>query len=480
MQDYKMWIDGEWVGAQSGKTYGVINPATGEEIARVPLGGQPEVDRAVEAAARAFPEWSGKSQQERSAVVGRIAAMLRERTEEFAMLDSLDHGTPISTARHMVAGAIGNLEFNAQGAKTLMSEVIPIRPDALHFFFREPVGVCALIIPWNVPLTMVGSKLGSALSLGNTCVIKPPSIDSLTTLKFAEILDQAGLPRGAVSVITGPGGSVGTALATHPGVDLISFTGSSETGKNIMAKSSATIKRLVLELGGKNPFIILDDADIDLAAEKAMTSQLRNSGQICASPGRYYVSERRHDEFVSKFVEAAKKFKVGDPLDPTTNMGPDGLGRAPGSRRVLHQVRHRGRGTPRPRRKRPTEKPLDKGCYVMPTIFTDVTQSMKIAREEIFGPVACILRYKSEADLPALANDNVYGLCASIWTKDMVKAIGLAKKLRAGTIYINDHLTIGPEMPWGGFRESGIGKENSVVGLEEYTQLKLIAMELTK
>jgi acyl-CoA reductase-like NAD-dependent aldehyde dehydrogenase len=480
MQDYRMWIDGEWVGAQSGKTYGVINPATGEEMARVPLGGQPEVDRAVNAAARAFPEWSGKPQQERSAVVSRIAALLRERAEEFAKLDCLDHGTPISTARHMVGGAVGNLEFNAEGAKTLMSEVIPIRPDALHFFLREPVGVCALIIPWNVPLTMVGSKLGSAPSLGNTCVVKPPSIDSLTTLAFAEILEQAGLPRGAVSVITGPGGSVGTALATHPGVDLVSFTGSSETGKDIMAKSSATVKRLVLELGGKNPFIILDDADIDLAAEKAVTSQLRNSGQICASPGRYYVSERKHDEFVARFVEKAKRFKVGDPLDPTTNMGPmvsaehrDHVecyiesGVREGARLVLG-----GR--------RPTEKPLDRGCYVMPTIFADVAQNMRIAREEIFGPVACVLRYRSEADVAGLANDNVYGLCASIWTKDMVKAIGLAKRLRAGTVYINDHLTIGPEMPWGGFKESGIGKENSVVGLQEYTQLKLIAMELTK
>ena len=191
MRDYKMWIDGEWVDAQSGKTYGVINPATGEEIATVPLGGRPEVDRAVDAAARAFPEWSGRSQQERSAVMGRIVALLQERAEEFAMLDCLDHGTPISAARQLVAAAVGNLEFNAHGAKTLMSEVIPIRPDALHFFLREPVGVCALIIPWNVPLMMVGAKLGAALSLGNTCVVKPPSIDSLTTLALAEILEQA-------------------------------------------------------------------------------------------------------------------------------------------------------------------------------------------------------------------------------------------------------------------------------------------------
>jgi acyl-CoA reductase-like NAD-dependent aldehyde dehydrogenase len=480
MDTYKMWIGGAYCDAESGKTYGVTNPATGEEIARAPLGDRSDVDKAVDAATRAFPEWSGKSQQERSATVHRIAALLKERVEEFARLDALDHGTPVSTAYHMVGGAVANLDFNSQGARTIMSDVIPIRPDALHFFHREPVGVCALIIPWNVPLTMVGSKLGAALSLGNTCVVKPPSIDSLTTLKFAEILDQVGLPPGAVNIVTGPGGTVGTALAAHPGVDLISFTGSSETGKDIMAKASGTVKRLVLELGGKNPFIILDDADIDLAAQKAMTSQLRNSGQICASPGRYYVSEKRHDEFVAKLIQAMNTFRVGDPLDPKTNMGPmvseehrDKVeyyircGVEEGAKLVLGGMR-------------PTEPPFDKGFYVMPTIFTGVTQNMKIAREEIFGPVACVLTYKSEDEVIGLANDNVYGLCASVWTRDTVKATGFAKKLRAGTIYINDHLTIGPEMPWGGFRQSGVGKENSVVGLEEYTQLKLIALELTR
>jgi acyl-CoA reductase-like NAD-dependent aldehyde dehydrogenase len=379
----------------------------------------------------------------------------------------------------MVAGAAGNIEFNAQTARTLMADVIPIRPDALHFFHREPVGVCALIIPWNVPLTMIGAKLGAALSVGNTCVVKPPSIDSLTALKFAEILDSAGLPPGAVNIITGPGSSVGSVLSAHPGVDLISFTGSSETGNDIMARASHTVKRLTLELGGKNPFIILDDADIDLAAQKAVTSSLRNSGQVCASPGRYYITKRHHDEFVAKFIAGIKNFKVGDPLDEKTNMGP--LVSSEHRDKVEYYIRS---GIEEGAKlvlggKRPTEPPFDKGYYVMPTLFTEVTQSMKIAREEIFGPVACVLKYKSEDEVIELANDNTFGLCASVWTRDMVKAIRFARKLQAGTIYINDHLTIGPEMPWGGFRESGIGKENSVVGLEDYTQLKLIAMELT-
>jgi acyl-CoA reductase-like NAD-dependent aldehyde dehydrogenase len=481
MDTYKMWIGGKYVEAETGKTFGVINPATGEEIARVPLGGQADVEKAVAAATRAFPEWSGKSQPERSAIVNRIGALIREHTEELAMLDCLDHGTPITMARHMItAGAAGNFEFNAQAARSLMADVIPIRPDALHFFHREPVGVCALIIPWNVPLPLIGSKLGSALSVGNTCVVKPPSIDSLAALKLAEILDKAGLPEGAVNIITGPGDIVGHALAVHPGVDLISFTGSSETGKQIMARASQTVKRLTLELGGKNPFIVLEDADIDAAAQKAVTSSLLNSGQICASPGRYYIIERHHDEFVSKFIEGAKNFKVGNPLDEKTNMGP--LVSAEHRDKVEYYIRS---GIEEGAKlvlggKRPTEPPFDKGYYVMPTIFTNVTQNIKIAREEIFGPVACVLKYKSEDEVIELANDNTFGLCASVWTRDILKAISFAKKLRAGTIYINDHLTIGPEMPWGGFRESGIGKENSVVGLEEYTQLKLIAMELTK
>jgi acyl-CoA reductase-like NAD-dependent aldehyde dehydrogenase len=480
METYKMWIGGKYVEAETGKTFSVINPATGEEIARVPLGGQAEVDKAVQAAAKAFPEWSGKSQPERSAIVNRIGALIREHAEEFAMLDCLDHGTPITMARHMTAGAAANFEFNAQAARTLMADVIPIRPDALHFFHREPVGVCALIIPWNVPLPLIGSKLGAALSVGNTCVVKPPSIDSLTALKLAKILDKVGLPEGAVNIITGPGDIVGNALAVHQGVDLISFTGSSETGKEIMARASQTVKRLTLELGGKNPFIVLEDADIDAAAQKAVMSSLLNSGQICASPGRYYIIERHHDEFVTKFIAGVKNFKVGDPLDEKTLMGP--VVSAEHRDKVEYYIKS---GIEEGAKlvlggKRPTEPPFDKGYYVMPTIFTEVTQNMKIAREEIFGPVACILKFKSEHEVIDLANDNTFGLCASVWTKDIVKAINFAKRLRAGTIYINDHLTIGPEMPWGGFRESGIGKENSVVGLEDYTQLKLIAMELTK
>lgn len=478
MEQYKMWINGKWVPAISGETYKAVNPATGEDIAEIPLGDERDVDLAVQAARNAFPIWSKKAPAERAEILCRIAAMLKKETEKFAHIDAIDHGTPIMMARRMVGGAANNIEFSAQASRAMFGEVIPINQNNFHYHRREPVGVCALIIPWNVPLVMIGSKMGAALATGNTCVIKPPSIDSMAALKFAEILERAGLPEGAVNIITGPGGSVGNALATHNDVNLVSFTGSSETGKAIMAAGSQTVKRMTLELGGKNPFIVLDDADLEIVVSKAVMSSLANSGMICASPGRYYISEKRYNEFVERFVAVAQKWIVGDPMNEKTMMGPvvsaehrDSIeayiqsGKDQGARCVLGG-------------ERPMAPPMDKGYYVMPTVFTDVTQDMTIAREEIFGPVASILKYKTEDDVLALANDNKFGLSASVWTQNINKAIHFANELETGAVWINDHLTISPEMPWGGIKESGIGKENSVIGLEEYTQLKLVAINL--
>lgn len=478
MQSYKMWIGGRWVDAVSGKTISVVNPATEEKIAVIPSGGREDVDLAVAAARKAFPVWSKKPQAERTAVVCKLAQLLRERAEEFAQIDCLDHGTPITAARRMVMGTAGNLEFNAHAARALMGEVIPINSQMIHFQKREPVGVAALIIPWNVPLVMVGSKLGAALSVGNTCVVKPPSIDSMAALKLGELLEQLDLPEGAVNIISGPGSTVGNALATHPGVDMISFTGSCETGKDIMTAASQTVKHVTLELGGKNPFIVLEDADLKATAQKAVMSSLANAGMVCASPGRYYIPKKCYKEFVDLFVEFAQKWTFGDPTDEKTMMGPmvsaehrDSVERY--IRSGLEEGAKLALGG-----KRPTRPPLDKGYFVPPTVFTDVTQNMKIAREEIFGPVACMLSYTTEEEVLALANDNTFGLCASVWTRDINKAMHFANELQAGAVYINDHLTIFPEMPWGGFKESGIGKENSMVGLKGFTHLKLVAMNL--
>ena len=317
-----------------------------------------------------------------------------------------------------------------------------------------------------------------ALEGANTWVVKPASIDSLAPLKFAEILEKSGLPEGTVNFVTGPGASVGEALASHPGVDIISFTGSSETGKAIMAAASFTMKRIIMELGGKNPFIVLEDADVDAVVGNAVMFATFNSGQVCAAPGRFYIHEKIYDEFVDRFVAIAKDIVVGDPTDKRTQMGPVvsaehrdkiesyiKIGIEEGAKLLLGG-------------KRPTQPPLDKGYYVMPTVFANVTQNMRIAREEIFGPVACFLKFSSDEEVIQKANDTVYGLSATVWTKDTARGMRMANKIKAGSVFVNSTPPPSPEIPWGGFKESGIGKESSKVGLEEVTQLKVIGVHL--
>jgi acyl-CoA reductase-like NAD-dependent aldehyde dehydrogenase len=479
MREYsKMWIGGNWLNAASGKSLTEVNPATEEEIARIPLGGAEDTSKAVAAARRAFPLWSQKPQTERSRILSRIAAALEEEREELVKLDVLEHGTPVGLSDIFMHVPPEHFEYAAQASRAIMGEVIPSHPGALFYTQREPVGVCALITPWNVPLMLITAKLGPALAMGNTCVVKPPSINSLTALKFAEILEKLELPPGTVNIITGTGASVGGAIAAHPGVDMISFTGSVETGKTLMAAASGTVKRLALELGGKNPFIVLEDADMEAAVDKAVSCQFRNSGQVCAAPGRFYVHKKLHDEFLERFVAAAKKVVVGDPNDKKTEMGPvvsaehrdriEGYissGLKEGAKLLL--------GGKRPK------APLDKGYYVMPTVFSGITPKMTIAREEIFGPVACFMEpFSSDDEVIRLANDNIYGLSASVWTRNAPRGIRLANQIRAGAVWINDHMIIGAELPWGGYKQSGYGRENGILGLEEFTQVKLISLDM--
>ena len=479
MKQYKMWIGGKWVDAESGETYPVFNPATEAEITQVPLGGKADVDKAVAAARKAFPLWSKKSQAERSEIAMKIAALLRDNAEELGRIDTLDHGTPKLRAASRSAGSAQWFEWAAYNARSLMGNTVPASSNELAYLQREPIGVVALITPWNLPLLMIIQKLAPALTVGNTCIIKPPSIDSLQALKFGELLDTLGLPPGTVNIITGPGSTVGEGLASHPGVDMVAFTGSCETGKRIMALASQTVKRLQLELGGKNPVIILDDADVSTAVFSMLMFQFANSGQICAAPGRFYVHEKVYDEFLEKVTAAAKKMVVGDPNDEKTQMGPlvsaehrdkvEGYiksGIDEGAKLVLGG-------------KRPTAPPLHKGYYVVPTIFTNVTQKMKIAREEIFGPVICIMeKFNSDEKVIEMANDTTYGLTSYVWTRDTARGIRFANELQAGTVVLNNSGSGGPELPWGGYKESGIGKEGSLYGLYEYTNLKRIHVDL--
>jgi acyl-CoA reductase-like NAD-dependent aldehyde dehydrogenase len=478
MKQYEMWIGGKWVDAESNKTYPVYNPANGEVLTRLPLGDRAEVDNAVIAARKAFPIWSKKPQSERSAIAMKIAALFREHAEELGKIDTLDHGSPLKRAAFSASRLSDRFEWAAFNARSLMGHTVPQSSDVMVYLQREPIGVVALITPWNIPLGMIVQKLAPALTLGNTCIIKPPSIDSLSALKLAEILEKLELPPGTVNVITGPGGTVGHALATHPGVDMIAFTGSCETGKELISLSSQTVKRLQLELGGKNPIIVLDDADVGAAANEMVNGQLMNSGQTCAAPGRFYVHEKVYDEFVEKFIAAAGKWVVGDPSDEKTTMGPlvsaehrdhvEGYiksGLDEGAMIVL--------GGKRP------AAPLDKGYYVVPTVFTNVKQKMKIAREEIFGPVACIMEpFSSDEKVLEMANDNTYGLCAHVWTKDAARGMRFMNDLQAGTVWLNNSIGGGPELPWGGYKESGYGKEGSLYGLYEYTNLKRMAVDI--
>jgi betaine-aldehyde dehydrogenase len=480
MQQYKMWIDGKWEDAISGKSSEVLNPATEEEITRVPCGDKADVDKAVAAARRAFPNWSKRSQSERSRIVRRIANAVIEHASELDEIDRINHGTPISFPSKAV-NAAGRLEWAANISESFMGSIVPINPERAAYLQRVPLGVCAIIAPWNVVLPLIAAKLGPALALGNTCVIKPPSIEPLVALKLAEILEKLDIPQGIVNIITGPGSKVGEALASHPDVDMIGFTGGSETGKTIMSLASRTVKRFQLELGGKNPVIVLKDAEVGKAAAISVLQQCSNTGQVCGSPGRYYIHEEIYDEFVEKFVVGARSVVVGNPNDKKTQMGP--VVSAEQRNKVESYIKS---GIEEGAKlilggKRPTNPPLDKGYFVMPTVFTDVNQNMRIAREEIFGPVACIMnKFSSEDEVIKLANDNTYGLCATVWTRDAGKAMRFANELYTGSVHMNDTGGPSPQLPWGGFKESGIGKEGSVCGLEEYTQIKLITVDLKK
>lgn len=478
MESYKMWIGGKWVDADSKKTYAIINPATEEEIAKVPYAGESDVHKAVEAARQAFPIWKRKTQNERSKILRDIAQAIRENIPELVRLDVLEHGTPEKVSTQITTFSCELAEFAAAASRTLMGYHIPAYPNTISYLKREPVGVCGLITPWNVPLMMVVAKMTPALAVGNTCVIKPPSITPLAALKLMEILEKVNLPAGAVNLITGPGSSVGTAIASHPDVDLIGMTGSSETGKAIMAAASQTVKQLVLELGGKNPAIVLEDADLDHAAQVLTHQQFKNTGMTCGSPGRVYVHEKVHDAFVEKYLARAKQVVVGNPFDEKTTMGPVvsaehrakveyyiKCGIEEGAKLVLGG-------------ERPKNPPLDKGYYVVPTVFTNVTHDMKIAKEEIFGPVACILKFSSEEDVIQKANDSRYGLCGSVFTRNMARGVRLGNEMRVGSFWVNQHNYLAIEFPWGGSKESGTGKESGIFGMLEFTELKLMNLEL--
>jgi acyl-CoA reductase-like NAD-dependent aldehyde dehydrogenase len=436
------------------------------------------VDKAVKAARKALPAWKKMTQADRSKALYRFAAALRENADELVSFEVNEHGTPINMARGFAAAAADHTEYVASIARAMMGQVLPhSMPNTIAYMQRVPIGVVAVITPWNVPLMMMVAMVTPAIAAGNTCVLKPASINSILGVKFAEALEKAGMPKGVVNLVTGPGGVVGEALSSHPEVDMIRFTGDSDTGKRIMTVAGNTAKKCIMELGGNNPIIVCEDADVDKAAAWQAQRHFGNSAQNCSTPGRYYVHEKVYDRFVEGFVNEVKGIVVGVPWDEKTTMGP--MTNPQQLERVEYYIKTAVDEGARIAigGKRPTEPPLDKGYFLMPTVVVDVTHDMTIAKEEIFGPAAPILKFSSEEEVIKLANDSPYGLCAGVWTKDGSKALKMVNELHIDNVFVNMPRMMTCEFPWGGnVKDSGVGKDGSNVGLEEFTDLKFVCI----
>ena len=475
-----LFINGEFLPAASGKRFATVNPATGETIAEVAEAGPADLDRAVAAARAAFESgpWASMKPRQRGRILTRAAELLLSRVEEFGRVETLDNGKPIFEAAKIdMPAAAECLAYFGEYADKLYGDTFPGRKDAFLMTLREPIGVVGAITPWNFPLLQAMWKIAPALSLGNTVVLKPASVTPLTALLFAELLTEAGLPPGAFNVAPGPGAVIGRAMAEHPGIDKISFTGETETGKSILRAAAGTVKRVSMELGGKSPNIVFADADLDAAAKGAINAIFYGKGELCSAGSRLLVEESIHDALIERVVERAKKMAPGDPLDPKTR-----LGSLVSEKQRANVARYVESGRKEGARlvAGGNAASIDgKGAFFEATVFDGVSPSMTIAREEIFGPVLATLTFKDEADAVAIGNSTIYGLAAAVWSRDIKKALRTAKALKAGTVWVNTYNFYDPGLPFGGYKESGFGRERGHYALEEYTQVKSIWVDLT-
>jgi acyl-CoA reductase-like NAD-dependent aldehyde dehydrogenase len=471
----QLLINGKWVAAKSGKTFETINPANEEVLALAAEGDKTDVDEAVKAARKALDgKWSTLSPHQRAQYLLRIADLIEKHADELGTLESLNNGMAISLAKGMASGAADTFRYYAGWATKIYGETNPSDPSMFNYTLREPVGVCGQIIPWNGPIAMFAWKIAPALACGNVSIIKPAEQTPLTALRLGELLLEAGLPEGVVNIITGFGQTAGASIAEHPDIDKVAFTGSTEVGKLILKASAGNLKRVSLELGGKSPNIVFADANMEQCVPTSLFGFTMLSGQVCCAGTRVFVQRDFHDEFVDKLTKQAAQAKAGDPLDPKTMIGP----------LVSKEQFERVKGYLDIGKKEGAEPKLGgdvrggKGYFVDPTIFTNVKNDMRIAREEIFGPVASVIPFKDENDAVLQGNDTTYGLAAAVWTNDVSRAHKVARALKAGTVWVNCYNNIDPISPFGGYKQSGIGRELGKHSIELYTQIKSVYVKL--
>ena len=472
----KLWIGGQWVEPEGGKTFTSVNPATEETICEIGSASAGDVDRAVAAAKSALEgDWGRKySARERGRMLWKIADALEARIDEFALLETLDNGKPIFESRYVdIPAAIDALRYFAGWADKVTGETLPVSgPFVLAYTLREPVGVVAAITPWNFPIIQALWKIAPALACGNTVIHKPASYTPLTALKFAELASEAGLPPGVLNVLPGGGSEVGNALVQHKDIAKITFTGSTEVGKDIMRGAADTIKRLTLELGGKSPNIVFADADLDAAVKGAYTGIFYGKGEVCAAGSRLFVERSVHDQLVEKLVERTKKLAPGDPLDPKTRLGALVSGKQRES--VLSYVEAGRSEGAEVVAGGEAATVGGKGFFMQPTILDAVRNDMKVAQEEIFGPVLVVIPFDDVKEAVKLANDSIFGLAAGVWTRDIGKAHQVARDVQAGTVWINQYNWYDSGAPFGGYKQSGFGRELGKQALEYYTESKTV------
>ncbi len=472
LKDQDLLIGGRRVAPLTGQYFESINPATEQAIARIAKGGAEDVDRAVAAARAAFDgEWGHMKASDRGRLLLRLADLIEKNGEELVMLESVDSGKPVSAVRRQdLPAVIDTLVYYAGMADKINGQVIPARTDALTYTVREPLGVVGAIIPWNFPMMIGMWKFAPALACGCTLVVKPAELTSLTALRIAELALEAGVPAGAFNIVTGPGRVVGEAMVAHPDIDKITFTGSPSVGRQIMQGAAGNLKRVTLELGGKSANVIFPDANLDAAVKAAGSGIFFNTGQVCSAGSRILAHASIYDEVVERLAARANTMRIGDPLEASTSMGP--LVSATQMKRVLDYIdigRKEGASIVTG-----GERSGDRGFYVQPTVFAGVEHQMRVSQEEIFGPVAAVVRFEDDDDAIRIANGTVYSLAAGVWTADVTRAHRFTRALKAGTVWVNTYGPTDIRLPWGGARDSGLGREHGDMAIDNFTEPKAV------